>query len=113
MTESINGIGTQLIGARALTKGESNRWLKEIRYHPHITVQNYLIATEAFCIIFPIFPIKTFVFHYVTKDKYCIDYFPAGEDNVYWAHVKNSFEFYILPAGLVLLGLYFLITAII
>lgn len=107
MTTTVNGIGTALCGQRRLTDEELKQWSKHFPYIPHVDMRNFQIATEAFVFIFiPIIPLKTFVFYYTESgfmnSKYRILYYPAGEDRVYWPHVKTSFSFYILPALIVL-----------
>ena len=111
MTYTINGVGTQICGRRELTKEEIEKWSENLPYRPHVTVNDYYIGTEAFVFFFiPIIPLKTFVHYYQSQKKflgsethYLICYYPAGEDKVYWEHVKSSFSFYIAPIGILIL----------
>lgn len=114
MTSTVNGIGTSLSGERGLTNEEFNEWSEHFPFIPGVIKNHYRIATESFVILFPIIPLKTFVFYYTKsgfmQNQYRIIYYPAGEGKVYWKHVKKSWSFYIFPTLMAILMIYLLIS---
>lgn len=109
MTSTVNGCGTALCGERPLNAEELVQWSEKLPYHPGLSAKDYRIATESIVFfLLPVFPLRTIVYYYTEKSlmkgKYVVVYAPAGEDGVYWEHVKKSSIFYILPA-LIILGI--------
>lgn len=116
MVYNLYGIGTNLSAEREITNEELVRWSEYLPIKPYTPTHKFYIATESFVFLFfPIFPIKTFVYYYIEdawwKDekKYIICYYPVGEGEIYWEHVKNSTVFYIIPAIISALALKILI----
>lgn len=102
MTGSVNGIGTGLCGDRPITDDELNKWSQHLPIQPYKPHPQFHIATEAFIVLFiPIIPLRTYVLFYekqgAMNSEYRICYFPGGKEKVYWAHVKESWSFYIAP----------------
>lgn len=113
MTHTINGIGTHLSGARAITQKELNAWWSSLPIKPYAAIPQFYIATESFVFFFiPIFPIKTFV-HFYNGDKYYTCFYPSGEGKIYWSHVKETYSFYIFPAIVTILFLNYLLSNLI
>ena len=114
MTHTINGIGTRICGERPLTKEEIDKWSENFPFVPGQSLSNYYIGTESLVIIFPILPLKTYIFCYTqkgfTRSTYQIVYYPpSGKAEIYWPHVKSSASFYVFPVILILAFIWMLI----
>lgn len=113
MTYSIiYGTGTRLCGKRKLKDKEIDMWLREIPPNPHVSVDDYYIATEVFSILWvPILPLETYVFYYTIggdilyqgPTEWVSVYYPNGKHGIYWKHVIIN----VLPKSLIgLVGLF-------
>ena len=92
---------------------ECGRALKKVEYFKRYTHLNYKIATESFVFLFlPLFPLKTFVYADLNSGGYIPLFYPKGEGKVYWEHVKSSWSFYIAPAIVIILLIYYLFSFI-
>ncbi len=80
-----------------------------------LSEEDFRITTESFVLFFiPLIPFKTFVYcdletKWYQDDEYAPIYYPAGEDNVYWPHVKGGWSFYLAPVLTVLWLLFFFV----
>jgi hypothetical protein len=97
MTFTLNGCGTHLIGARQLTSVEFDKWSIDLPVKPYKPHPQFYIGTETIVLLFlPVIPLKTFVYYHTDSNHYVPCFYPSG-GGVYWPHVKNRWEFYIIP----------------